>query len=96
MIDVNNSARNVIVPSKYLRPNEIELGYTTFLELYKLEIISILTTIHGIPHSRAWSMWEEAKINFDEQIYKIMTFMLKKYKICCEINRNPKYKTIHG
>lgn len=86
---LNMSARNVIVPGKHLKADEIELGYTTFLELYKLEIISILTIIHDIPHSKAWSMFDEAKINFNDQIYKIMLFMLKRYKIVCEINRNP-------
>lgn len=90
---LNFTARNVIVPDKELRPNEIGLGYTTFLELYKLEIISILTSVYTIPHSKAWSMVEDATVIFNEQIYKIMTFMIKHYKIYCEVNRNPNVKT---
>ena len=65
------SARNVIVPDKDLRPNEIKIGYTTFLHLYKLEIISILIKMYGIQYSSAWEMWEKATINFNELIYKI-------------------------
>ena len=84
------SARNVIVPDKDLKPNEIKLGYTTFLHLYKLEIISILIKMYGIQYSSAWEMWERATINFNELIYKIMDYMVNHRKIYCEINRNPK------
>lgn len=83
------SARNVIVPDKDLRPDEIKLGYTTFLELYKLEIISILVNMLDIDHPKAWNMWKDATINFNEQIYKVMQYMVKNRNIICEINRNP-------
>ena len=86
---LNFSSRNVIVPDKDLRPDEIKLGYTTFLELYKLEIISILVNMLDIDHPRAWNIWKEATINFSEQIYKIMQYMTKHREIVCEINRNP-------
>ena len=82
--------RNVIVPDKDLKPNEIGLGYTTFLELYKLEIISILITMLDIDHPTAWNIWKEATVNFNDQVYKVMNYMIKNRDIVCEINRNPK------
>ena len=86
---LNQTARNVIVPSKRLRPNEIIIGYTTFLELYKLEIISILVEMYDISHPDAWAKWEYAMVTFDDQIYKIMQYMVTNRNIIVEINRNP-------
>lgn len=86
---LNFTARNVIVPSKDLRPDEIEVGYTTFLELYKLEIVSLLIRTHNIPPSEAWRMWSNATVVFDQLIYNIMNYLVKKRNVIVEINRNP-------
>ena len=86
---INWTARNVIIPDKDLKPNEIGLGYVTFLELYKLEIISILITMLDIDHPTAWNIWKEATVNFNDQVYKVMNYMIKNRDVVCEINRNP-------
>lgn len=86
---LNYTARNVIIPNKSLRANEIELGYLTFLELYKLEIISVLEKMYGIRQAEAWSMWQRATVNFDEQVYKVMEYIVDRKDAYVEINRNP-------
>ena len=86
---LNFTARNVIIPNKHLRADEITLGYTTFLELYKLEIISFLVTTMEISHAEAWRIWSEATINFDPTVYKIMERMVTTRDVIVEINRNP-------
>lgn len=86
---LNYTARNVIIPSPTLRANEIEIGYITFLTLYKLEIISLLETMYNIPHSEVWGMYDKALINFDERVYNIMKYMVENRNVCIEINRNP-------
>lgn len=86
---INFTARNVIIPSKKLRSDEIEIGYTTFLEMFKLEIISLLVATQNITHAEAWKIWDDATINFDESIYKIMDYMVTNRNVLVEINRNP-------
>lgn len=85
---LNYTARNVIIPSKDLRADEIIIGYTTFLEMFKLEIISILVNMQHVEYVEAWSRYEKAQINFDPYIYKIMEYMVNNNDIICEINRN--------
>ena len=85
---INFTARNVIIPNKNLRADEITLGYTTFLELYKLEIISFLVTSMEISHAEAWRIWSSATINFDPTVYKIMERMVTTRDVIVEINRN--------
>ena len=89
---LNYTARNVIIPDKRLRANEIELGYITFLELYKLEIISVLKNMYGLSYADTWSIWERATQNFDERVYKVMEYMVNNRDIIVEINRNPDSK----
>lgn len=86
---LNFTARNVIIPAKHLRANEIELGYTTFLELYKLEIISVLEKMYGLPPAEVWAMWQRATVNFDERVYKVMEYIINRGDAIVEINRNP-------
>lgn len=86
---INFTARNVIIPNKNLKTDEITLGYTTFLELYKLEIISFLVASMEITHAEAWRIWSDATINFDQTIYQIMERMVTTRDVIVEINRNP-------
>ena len=86
---LNYTARNVVIPAKHLRANEIELGYISFLELYKLEIISLLEVMYGLPPAEVWTIWQNATVNFDERVYKVMKHMVDKGDVYVEINRNP-------
>ena len=87
---INFSARNIISPgSKDLKMDEIEVPYQTFLELYKFEIIKILSDIGGKSLKEAEQEWFEATLNFDEKVWMIMTKIVKENEVGCLLNRNP-------
>lgn len=86
---LNYTGRNVIIPDVDLRADEVKLGYITFLEIYKLEIISLLVEMNGMTYSKAWNMWERATIIYSKEIYEIMCYMIKVQKVVIVIDRNP-------
>jgi DNA-directed RNA polymerase beta' subunit len=86
---INFSARNVIIPDPTLRADEIRLGYLTFLELYKYEIIAHLSKMERITHNQAYEEWYKATINFDSKIYEVMMYLVKKWKPKMLVDRNP-------
>lgn len=90
----NYSARNIIIPScGYLRADEVELSYSTCLELYRSELINFYAKIQGCTTIEASYAWKRATVHFDKLFYDIMRYMVtdkkcKKYMnvlIC----RNP-------
>ena len=85
---INFSSRNVIVPDPTLRDDEIDLSYNTFLELYKFKIIYYLMKMDDINLSKAYYIWSRA-YKFDNRVYEIMQFIVKKEKPKILINRNP-------
>ena len=85
---LNNTSRNVIVPNPILRDNELDLSYHTFLELYKFRIIYYLKKMNDISLPKAYDIWSQA-YKFDNRIYEIMQFIIKKEKPKILINRNP-------
>lgn len=86
---INFSARNVIKPDPKLRADEVELGYLAFLELYKYEVIAHLSKMHDISENEAYDQWYRATIVYNPKIYEIMVYIVKKFKPCVLINRNP-------
>lgn len=86
---MNFTARNVIIPHKDLKADEIILGYTTCLEFFKLELVAQLREIYGIPDPDAWIMWERAKTVFDQRIYDLMKHMITSRPVYALVNRNP-------
>jgi DNA-directed RNA polymerase beta' subunit len=86
---INFSARNVIIQDPDLRADEIRLGYLAFLELYKYEIIAHLAKMNDISENEAYDQWYRATINFNQKIYEIMMYLVKKRKPRVIINRNP-------
>ena len=89
---VNYSARCVIVPlvGKY-KTNDIIIPYLCFLELYKFEIINLLSRMDKITISEANERWMIATRHFDKRIYLIMKYMIKNSKggLSVILNRNP-------
>ena len=90
----NYSARNIIVPSSgYLRADEVELSYSTFLELFRSELINFYQKVQDCTVIEASHAWKHATVEFDQIFYNIMQYMVtdktcKKYMnvlIC----RNP-------
>lgn len=85
------SARDVIVPNPELRANEIVLSYLAVVELYKLEIINLITKIHGCTYHSALKYWFDAHLEFSPFVYEIMKYLMEKTKggLCVLANRNP-------
>ena len=92
MSRINYSSRCVIVPlvGRY-RTNELIIPYLCFLELYKFEIINLLSKIDGITIGEANDKWSNATRKFDKRIYSIMKYMIKNTKggLNAILNRNP-------
>ena len=87
------SARDVIVPNPKLRANEVILSYLAVLELYKLEIINLITKINGCTYHTALKYWFDAHLGFSPFVYEIMLHLMEKTKngLCILANRNPKH-----
>lgn len=74
----NFSARNIITPSSgYLRADEIELCYSTFMELYRSELTNFYRKINKCTDAEAASAWKKATTHFDETFYDIMMYMVQ-------------------
>lgn len=86
---LNFSSRDVIIPDPRLRPDEIAINYTAFLELYKYEIISCIVNIEGVSMYDAYGQWSKARVVYSDKIYGYMQYILKKFKPRVLINRNP-------
>lgn len=87
---MNFSARNVIIPDPSLRADEVRTGYTTFLELFRYEIIAILKHMSGgKSYSHACFEWERATRVFDPKVYEIIRYIIDEFKVGVVINRNP-------
>ncbi len=89
---INFSARCVIDPlvGKY-QGNDIIIPYLCFLEIYKFEIINILSNVDGYSISDANDRWMSATRHFDRKVYLIMKHLIEKSKggLPCILNRNP-------
>ena len=86
---INFTARNVIIPDKTLKANEVKLSYICALELYKFEIMAYLVNIQKISESEAYDEWYRATITFSEKIYKILKYMTESRAMYILLNRPP-------
>lgn len=86
---VNFSARNVIIPDSSLEADEIEVGYITFLELYRYEIIGFLVSMTGCTYEQASQEWFESTLSFNSRVYGIMEYIIDKCDPRVIMNRNP-------
>jgi DNA-directed RNA polymerase beta' subunit len=86
---INFTARNVIIPDKTLRANEVKLSYICAMELYKFEIISYLVNIQKVSESEAYDEWYKGTINFSEKIYSILQYMTTSRQMYILLNRPP-------
>lgn len=87
---VNFSARSIISPAfAGYKMDELVVPYRTFLELYKFEILNILSNLKGISLKEAEIIHFNAGITFNEEIYKIMEKIIKDNEIIVLLNRNP-------
>ncbi len=86
---VNFSARNVIVPDSSLKADEIEVGYLTFLELFRYEIIGYLVKMTGSTYEEASQEWFESTLGFNKRVYEVMQYIIDKCDPRVIMNRNP-------
>lgn len=83
------TSRNVIKSNPYLAADEIILSYLSFMELYKFEIINMLSKTQNITEGQAFSEWYQGTITFSDKIYEIIKIMISRDETYCLINRNP-------
>ena len=89
---INHSSRTVITPlTGNYEIDEVSLPYIVATELYKYQIINILTRIKGINYNQALKIHELSQLKFDPEVYSIMMSLVKKTKNGLQIllNRNP-------
>lgn len=86
---VNFTARNVIIPDPTLKADEVILCYRSMMELFKFEIIAYLVKLHDISEIEAYSQWEWGVIIFNNKIYELIQYIIKKHKPRVLINRPP-------
>lgn len=85
---LNYSSRCVICPDPTLHDDEVALSYQAFRILFKYRIIYYLTKLDNMSISKAEDRWNQSFI-FDNYIYEIMKFIIKKDDPRVLINRNP-------
>ena len=88
------SGRSIIVPgARPLRAEEIEIPYTTFINLFRFEILNTYIKLYDVSVEEANHVVEKAANTFDENVYKIMTILLEEHKndhsLSVIISRNP-------
>lgn len=86
---LNFTARNVIVPAPHLNVDEISLGYTTFLELYRLELVALMHELYDVDYPTAWNMWYAASAVYSEKMYQLMMHLMTHNELYISIDRNP-------
>lgn len=100
----NFSARNIIVPSTgILHTDEVGIGYLTFLELFRYEIINFYAKLQGCTIAEAATVVKKGTNHFNSTIYSIMEYMVSdpecKKNLWVLVSRNPcKFITarLHG
>ena len=86
----NFSARNVVICSSgRLRADEVELGYNTFLELFRYEIENYYMKMTNCSPQKADNVWQRAIEYYDPVLHSIMKKMVKDDECCMFISRNP-------
>lgn len=90
---LNFSARNVITPLANVNYNidDVAIPYLTALELYKYQIINILSKVKRVNYNRALNIWTMAQLKLDPEVYEIMEMLRLNTKGGLKIllNRNP-------
>ncbi|ALN97697.1 RNA-polymerase beta-subunit RpoC [Bacillus phage vB_BpuM-BpSp] len=85
------SARNVITPLTTYQIDEVAMPYRTFGELYKFQIINLISKVKGINYNQATTEWEKGMLGYNEEFYNFMMELVKKTKngLRFLLNRNP-------
>ena len=82
------TSRDVIVPDKTLRLDEISLPYVALVELLQQTIINLLSKVYNLSANSAYNIWYLAKTEPDQRVVSIIENLIEKRKIHVLINRN--------
>jgi DNA-directed RNA polymerase beta' subunit len=94
-VRINFSARCVITPLGIgYEQDEVVVPYLTFLELYRFQLINLISKIRGVSKAVANKIWNEAQTKFDKSVYAIMKELIKRGSddgrgLPALLNRNP-------
>jgi len=88
---INFSARDVITPIIGHPIDEAAMPYKTFGELYKFQIINLVSKVKGINYNEAQRFWNKSILGFNQEMYNYMMELVNKTKdgCCFLLNRNP-------
>lgn len=84
----NFTSRMIIVPDNDCTIDEVTLPYLSFMELYKFEIINMLSKIRKSHYLNEYNIWHDALINPNPLIEKIID-EFEKGEHFIILNRNP-------
>ena len=82
------TSRDVIVPDKTLRLDEVSLPYAALVELLQQTIINLLRKIYNLSANDAYNIWYLAQSEPDERVVSIINELLRNRKVHILINRN--------
>lgn len=88
---IDFSSRFVITPLINRPIDEISIPYIGFAELYKYQLISLISTSKKIDYLAAEKIWRKKSLKFDEELYKYMMLIMENTPTGCRLllNRNP-------
>lgn len=82
------TSRDVIIPDKTLRIDEVSLPYVALVELLQQTIVNLLQKIYNLSCNDAYNIWYNANFTRDNRVVSIIENLIKKRKIHVLINRN--------
>lgn len=86
----NFSARNIIISgNRALHSDEVEMCYSSFIELFRYELTAYYAKINNCTVAEANDAILRAQSRWDKQIYHIMLYMVKTADLYVIVNRNP-------
>lgn len=86
----NFSARNIIISgNRALHSDEVEMCYSSFIELFRYELTAYYAKINNCTVAEANDAIIRAQSRWDKQIYHIMLYMVKTADLYVIVNRNP-------
>lgn len=59
-----------------MRADEVELAYSTFMELYRSELINFYRKVQNCTLKEASDAWRQGTVHFNETFYNIMNYMV--------------------
>lgn len=86
---LNYTGRNEIIPDASLREDEIDLGYTHCMIMFKDHIIAYYMKLHHCNLATADKAWFRAHNKYSDEFYKIMVELNDRDDWMVLINRNP-------